>query len=145
MFGWRGYGFGDVWDEMARANDRMNRLLSRRDAGAAHGGVFPPLNVYDDAESFVVRAEIPGVEAKDIDVSANRDSITIKGERKPAPVEGAHGCHRRERDHGVFSRSISLPAPVDPDKIRASYVNGVLEVVLPKAEEAKPRRVKIDT
>jgi len=92
----------------------------------------------------VVRAEIPGVDAKDIDVSATRDSLTIKGERKPAPVEEARGWHRRERDHGVFNRSISLPTPVDPDKIRASYVNGVLEVVLPKAEESRARKVKID-
>jgi HSP20 family protein len=140
MFGWRDSRFDDVWDEVAR----MNRLFARLDPGLAHGGVFPPVNVYDDGESFVVRAEIPGVEAKDIDVSATRDSLTIKGERKPAPQGDEVGCHRRERDHGVFSRSISLPTPVDPDKIRASHVNGVLEVVLPKAEESRPRKVKIE-
>jgi len=140
MFGWRGTRFDDMWDEVAR----MNRLFGRLDPGQAHGGVFPPLDVYDDNESFVVRAEIPGVDAKDIDVSATRDSLTIKGERKPAPLDDACGWHRRERDHGVFSRSITLPSPVDPDKIRASYVNGVLEVVLPKAAESRARKVKIE-
>ena len=132
----------DMWSEMSRLSREMDRLFGEtRDVSRA--GVFPPLNLYDDGESLVVRAEIPGVEAKDLEINATMNSLTVKGERRRAEVNEKAGYHRRERGYGTFNRSLSLPQEVDPDKIRASYKLGVLEVILPKAEAAKPRKIEV--
>ncbi len=138
----RGYQFGDLWDEMSRLNREMSRI-SRGSHRGSRAGVFPPLNVYDDGESFVVRAEVPGIDADKLEVHATADALTLKGERKCEENDEKASFHRRERENGVFSRSLNLAQPIDPDKIRASYKLGVLEVVLPKAEEAKPRKVRV--
>ncbi|MCP4602973.1 MAG: Hsp20/alpha crystallin family protein [Proteobacteria bacterium] len=138
----RGYRFGDMWDEMSRLNREMNRVFS----GTAHGtraGVYPPLNVYDDGESFVVRAEIPGIDPNDIEVHATANALTLKGERKREESDDKSSFHRREREHGGFSRSLNLAQPINPDKIQANYKLGVLEVILPKTDEAKPRKIGI--
>ncbi len=138
----RGYHFGDVFDEMSRLNREMNRLFGRsHDGGRA--GVYPPLNVYDDGESFVVRAEIPGIATESIEIQATGDALTIKGERQREKPDEKASFHRREREHGVFSRSLNLTQPINPDKVQASYKLGVLEVVLPKAEEARPRKIGV--
>jgi len=143
MFGYAGFRTPNIWSEM----DRIARQLDRA-AGAARTArndccVFPPLNVYDDGESFVVRAEIPGVDPDKLEVHATADTLKLRGERaRTEPSQGA-STHRRERDHGVFDRSLHLPQPVDPDKIRARYELGVLEVMLPKAEDARPRRIQV--
>jgi len=142
MFGWRGLRFADPWEDFGRLSREMNRAMGRFGATEPAARVFPPLNAYDDGESFVVRAEIPGVEASSLEVDATGRALTIKGERRPHQAEDV-SFHRRERDHGVWNRTLSLPQPVDPDKIRASYKNGILEVILPKAAEARPRRVEI--
>jgi HSP20 family protein len=142
MLGWRALRFNDPWEEFGRISQELNRALGRFGALEPGARVFPPLNAYDDGESFVVHAEIPGVEPSSLEVSATGRALTIKGERKP--MEAADlSYHRRERDHGVWNRTLSLPQPVDADKIRASYKDGILEVILPKAAEARPRRVEI--
>jgi HSP20 family protein len=86
--------------------------------------------------------EAPGVEPSSLEVSATGRALTIKGERRPREDNEA-SYHRRERDYGLFNRTLSLPQPVDADRIQASYKEGILEVVLPKAAEARPRRVEI--
>lgn len=137
-----GYRAPNIWSEMSRLSQEMDRLLS----GSAHisqAGVFPPLNLYDDGESVIVRAEIPGVNPKDLEINATVNSLTIKGERKWTEAEEKASFHRRERGHGTFSRSINLPQEVDPDKVQANYKLGVLEVMLPKAEATKPRKIQI--
>lgn len=138
----RGYHFGDLWNEMSRLNRDMSMFFNEvpRRTGS---GVYPHLNVYDDGESFIVRAEIPGIDPKDLDLKATADALTIKGERKPLQDNENASFHRREREHGVFSRSLSLAQPVNPDKIQASYKLGILEVILPKAEEARPRKIGV--
>jgi len=145
MIGWRRFGFNDLWEEMARLNREIGRVYNEAAPAAFElpGGVFPPLNVYDDGESYVVRAEVPGIDPQEIELQATSRSLSIKGERKrEAGAENA-SFHRRERDYGVFNRSLSLPEPVNPDKIAASYKLGVLEVILPKAEEAKPKTIAV--
>jgi HSP20 family protein len=142
MLGWRALRFADPWEEFGRIGQELNRALGRFGAMEPGARVFPPLDAYDDGESFVIRAEIPGVDASSLDVSATGRTLTIKGERRP--LEAAEvSYHRRERDHGVWNRTLSLPQPVDADKIRASYQDGILEVILPKAAEARPHRVEI--
>jgi HSP20 family protein len=127
---------------MARLNREMSRLFGETRASSG-AGVFPPLNLYDDGESLIVRAEIPGIDPKDIDVQATVNSLTIKGERKRSETDEKASFHRRERGHGTFSRTISLPEEIDPDKVAASYSLGVLQLLLPKAEETKPRKIEI--
>lgn len=137
-----GYEAPSVWSEMSRLSKEMSRLFGET-RPFSRTGVFPPLNLYDDGESLIVRSEIPGIDPKDLEISATMNALTVKGERKHPEIDAKASFHRRERGHGTFSRSINLPQEVDPDKIHASYENGVLEVRLPKAEAAKPRKIEI--
>lgn len=129
MLGWRGYRFSDLFDRFPSFERETQ--------------VFPPMNVYDDGESFAVRAEIPGIDPANLEIKATARALQIKGERKPLGGDAKVSYHRRERDHGYFNRSLNLPQPVDPDKIVASYEDGVLEVVLPKADEVRARRIQV--
>ena len=137
-----GYRAPNVWSEMSRLSREMDRLLGEASA-TSRASVFPPLNLYDDGESLVVHAEIPGIDPEDLEIDATMNALTIKGERKRSEVDEKASFHRRERSHGTFSRSINLPQEIDPDKVQASYKLGVLEIMLPKAEEAKPRKITV--
>lgn len=136
------YRMPNFWGEMNRLSREMNRLFSEPSATES-SGVFPPLNVYDDGESIVVRAEIPGVEPKSIEIDAAARSLSVKGERAAETCNEKHSFHRRERGCGKFSRSLTLPREINPDKVRAEYRLGILEVVLPKSEDTKPRKIEI--
>ena len=108
-------------------------------------GIFPALNISENKDDLYLRAEIPGINPKDIDITATPDSITIRGERRPAGVGKEVNYHQREREFGSFNRIIGMPCQASPDKISASYKDGILTVVLPKAEQAKPKQIKIKT
>ncbi|MBI4296320.1 MAG: Hsp20/alpha crystallin family protein [Chloroflexi bacterium] len=101
-----------------------------------------PVDVYEDKDVLVIRAELPGMVKDDIDISFEGDLITIKADKKVEKLEGitAYTC---ERYYGTLSRTLSLPFPVDTDKVSATFDNGLLEVRLPKAEEAKAKRISI--
>ena len=142
MFNW--WETPSVFDELRRLQREMDRIFGQIGTIPRSRLIFPLVNIYDDGEAFLLRAEIPGVDPKALDVSATGDTVTIAGERPLDEPEGA-SYHRRERDHGTFSRTIRLPQPIDPDKIKATYKNGVLEVKVPRAAEAKPRKVKIES
>jgi HSP20 family protein len=103
----------------------------------------PSLDLSETKNDLVVKAEIPGIDPKDIDISLSNDILTIKGEKKQEREEKEENNHFIERSYGAFSRSIRLPREVQSDKIDASYKNGVLKVTLPKSEEAKKREIKI--
>jgi HSP20 family protein len=138
-----GYRAPSVWSEMSRLTREMDRLFGEAKT-VSGAGVFPPLNLYDDGESLVVRAEVPGFDPTDLEINATVNALSIKGERKRDETSEKASFHRRERGHGQFSRSINLPEEIDPAKVRASCKLGVLEILLPKAEEAKPRKIQID-
>jgi HSP20 family protein len=106
-------------------------------------GVFPPVNIYDDGENFLVRAEIPGVDKKTLDIAVRGNQLTIRGERNIEPARDDASYHRRERSAGKFRRVVTLPERVDADKISAKYRNGVLEITLPRSPEARERRIEI--
>jgi HSP20 family protein len=106
-------------------------------------GVYPTVNIYDDGESFMVRAELPGVKKEELEVSAKADQLVLKGTRAVESAGEEAGYHRRERESGTFRRVIVLPQAVDASKVVASYKEGVLEIVLPRAEQAMLRRVTI--
>lgn len=139
-----GYRTPSVWGEMSRLSREMDRLFGEARA-TSRAGVFPPLNLYDDGESFVVRAEIPGIDPKNLEINATVNTLNVKGERKQIDVDNQTSMHRRERGYGTFSRSINLPREIDPDKVQASYKLGVLEIVLPKSEAERPRKVEISS
>jgi len=140
LYGWRNWN--QVMDEM----NRMRREFdSRFGSWDRSHNVYPAINIYDDGESFIACAELPGVSAEALDVSVNNNTLTIAGERKPQPVEAGNSMHRRERDYGKFNRSFKLPEPVDSSKVAATFRDGVLEVLMPRAESAKARKVQIET
>lgn len=126
-------------NEMRRAQQEAVR---ERDTGHAFAGVYPAVNIYDDGELFMVRAEVPGIDKQKLDVTTKGNQLSIRGERTYRPEEGA-AFHRRERGMGVFHRVITLPDEVDGGAIAATYKHGVLEIVCPRAASAKPRRVAV--
>jgi HSP20 family protein len=108
-------------------------------------GVFPPINVTQDAERFYVRAELPGVVASELSISALRNRLSLSGKREIAKEHERASYHRKERPEGTFNRTVTLPMPVDADRIEARYTDGILTLVLPKAEDAKPRQIVVKT
>jgi HSP20 family protein len=106
-------------------------------------GWAPRLDVAENKDSVTVKAELPGVEAKDLDISVSGDVLTIKGEKRQEREEKDEHRHLVERSYGAFSRMVRLPAPVASDKVKATFKNGVLTIVLPKTEEAKRKAIPI--
>ena len=139
--GSRGVRFGEL-DRMRRDMQRLFEGLSGGTTPYAHAGVFPLTNVSEDPDNYYVRAELPGIKTEELDISVTADGISISGERKITPTEGAT-YHRRERESGTFSRMISHPGPVETDKVEASSKDGILTITLPKAEKAKPRQISV--
>jgi HSP20 family protein len=106
-------------------------------------GWTPALDVYEEKDSFVVRAELPGMKKEEIEVSFHDGSLSLSGERKSETKHEDAEVYRAERFFGRFQRTISLPATVAADKIKAAYKDGVLTVTLPKTEEAKPKQIDV--
>ena len=103
----------------------------------------PTIDVAETDKEIEVHAELPGVRPEDVSISIVDDVLTIKGEKKVERETENRQWHAVERAYGAFSRSVSLPAPVDPDKARASYKDGVLSIVIPKRPEVQPRKIEI--
>jgi HSP20 family protein len=133
------------FERMRRDMDRFwdsffQRGVRRTDEDAEW---LPSLDVAETKDEIVVKAEVPGMDPKDIDISLSDGLLTIKGEKKQEREEKEEDYHLVERSYGTFTRSIRLPKEVRRDKISASYKNGVLKVTLPKSEEAKQKEIKI--
>jgi len=107
------------------------------------GEWLPTLDISETKNDLVVRAEIPGIDPKDIDISLVNEVLTIKGDKKQEKEEKEENYHLIERSYGSFTRTIRLPKEVQSDKINASYKNGILKITLPKSEEAKKKEIKI--
>lgn len=144
----RWLGESDVFSQLDGMRRSMDQLMSsfRPRSGAAYrSGVYPQMNVYDDGESFIVRAEVPGVDPQDIDLTVTGDTLTLQGERQPQEIPEGSSYHRRERGSGQFRRSLTLPDQVDSAKVAASCKHGILQILLPRAEQARQRKVKIQS
>jgi HSP20 family protein len=107
------------------------------------GGVYPPLDISDDADNVYVRAEVPGIAGSDLQLSVEGETLVIKGERKASAADEKLSFHRREIECGSFSRAITLPTRVQTDKVQAKSVDGILTITLPKAEEVKPKQIMV--
>ena len=142
---WEGRSPFEELEQMRRDIDRVFRDLSGRVSGAPVAGVFPLTNLTEDGDNYYVRAELPGIKAEELDISVTGDSLSVSGERKiPMEKENAR-YHRREREAGKFSRMVSLPSQIDPEKAEARCAEGILTVILPKAEAAKPKQIAVKT
>src|SRR5262249_10272946 len=127
----------------------MNRLFDSffgRPSTTAAGERFwtPLVDMYETKDDLFVVFELPGIREKDASVSITGDLLTVKGERKLEHDPKDEGYYRLERVYGKFERSVPLPIPVQADKVKATYRDGVLEIRLPKVEEVKPKEIKID-
>jgi HSP20 family protein len=107
------------------------------------GAWLPPVDIVEEADRLTLRAEIAGVRTEDIDIKVENGTLVLRGEKKQEKEVGTESAHRLERYYGSFTRSFALPVSIDAEKIQARYKDGVLEIVLPKADEAKPRKIKI--
>lgn len=110
---------------------------------SAFDGRFPKVDIIDDETEIVVRAEVPGVDKKDIDISVGEDSVTIKGSTRREEKETKGDYYRHELVSGAFARTVGLPATVDGTKAKAEFKDGMIELTLPKLEKAKRHSVKI--
>jgi HSP20 family protein len=129
------------FDQLRREMLRVFDAVAGGDSAPA--GVFPPMNVTQDDNNFYVRAEVPGISAKDLSISALRDQVSISGKRVIPQENERVSYHRKERAEGEFSRTITLPGEVVTDRVEAAYRDGILALTLPKAEEAKPRQIAV--
>ncbi|MEW6218190.1 MAG: Hsp20/alpha crystallin family protein [Thermodesulfobacteriota bacterium] len=137
--------FWNPWVEFERLHREMDRLLyGVPSAVSPRMGVFPALTVSEDRDALYVRAEMPGIKAEDVEISLEDGTLLLKGERRPIQPEGNVSYHRRELEYGRFSRAITLPSKIRMDKVKATTRDGILTITLPKAEEAKPRRITVD-
>jgi HSP20 family protein len=123
--------FESPWAELARTS----QLLS---------GWTPALDIHEDKDNFIVRAELPGMKREEIDVSLHDGALSISGERKLEQKFEEAEVYRTERFFGKFQRTVSLPAAVAADKVKAQYKDGVLTITLPKTEEAKPKQIDVN-
>jgi HSP20 family protein len=120
---------------------RFGRPFAEQDDSM--GTWAPTVDIFEKGEDLVIRAEIPGVSKDDIDINVENNTLTIRGERKREEEFKQEQAYRAERIYGSFLRTFSLPRTVDSSRISASYRDGVLELTLPKAEEAKPKKIQI--
>lgn len=138
--------WGDVWTEMNRLHNEMNRLLDRwgtNGPGTFARSVYPLLNLWEDESHLYVEAELPGLEADDVEMYVTGENqLSLKGERKQPERKGGT-WHRQERGFAPFSRLIELPCPVNSDQVSAEFKHGVLTIKLPKSEAARPRRIEV--
>jgi HSP20 family protein len=130
------------FDRLRKEMDRLTNLLSWGTEPFS-SRVYPALNLTEEGDSFLVRAELPGVKAESLDISVIEGRLVIRGERKIEAEGKETNYHRKEREAGFFRRTIALPAKVASDRVSAAMRNGVLTVTLPKSEEAKPRKIAV--
>ena len=136
--------WSDLFDDFLR--ERGPAFAPATAGGVRSRGVYPPVNLHETADAFVLTAELPGVAPEDIDVSLEGKTVTLSGQRKIDVVAGdGTAIHRRERQSGHFRRAFELPTQFDVDAAEARHRAGVLELKLPKTPESKPRQIAIQT
>jgi HSP20 family protein len=137
--------------EVSRLRREMDRLWEdffgpgRRALEPLEQVWAPAVDVSETGDKVTIKAEVPGIDVKDIEISMVGDLLTIKGEKKAEREEKGESYHLVERSYGSFSRSIRLPAAVDQERIEATYKDGVLTIACPKKEEVKPKAIEIKT
>jgi HSP20 family protein len=138
----------DPYRELGNLSSRFHRVLSplaprEREEELSLGAWIPPVDIVEEKDRILLTAELPGFKESDIDVQMEGNVLMLRGERKSESEKEGRTFHRMERSYGQFVRSFTLPNNVDRDRIKATFANGLLEIELPKREEARPRQIKI--
>jgi len=144
----------DPFEDLTRLQREVNRLFEdsnrvpARNGGAGAEQVAarawaPSVDIFEDHNEIVVKADLPGVKQEDIDIELTGETLTIKGERKFEDTQRKDNYLRVERSYGSFQRSFTVGVPIDQDKIKAAFNSGVLEVRLPKSELTKPKKITV--
>ncbi len=138
----------DPFDELASLRESMEKLFEEFTTPrlrAATPSVWPPaVDVYETATDVVVRAELPGIDPKDVEIQVTEDTLTIKGQHKTEQEEKGRNYYMRELRSGSFVRTLTLPGNVQSDQAKAAYKNGILEICVPKSERVRPKTVKVE-
>ncbi len=132
-------------ERMRRQMDRLSEGITGHFLREPSAGVFPLVNTTEDHGNYYIRAELPGVKGDDLELSVTGNTLSIAGEREIVPQNEGAKYHRREREGGKFSRILSLPSQVDTAKVEAQCKDGVLTIIMPKSEEAKPKQITVKT
>ena len=130
--------FQELQREMGRLFENLDPNHSRRRANG-----YPPLNVYDAGDRYILSVQLPGMAPADIDLTITGETLTLRGERKRSEGVKEESYRRQERPMGRWSRTISLPERVESSQVDASFADGILTVSIPKAESAKPRQIMV--
>lgn len=137
----------DPFREVQTLQNRMNALFrdfSESDSAMTTASFVPPVDIYEDDKRVLLKLEVPGIEEKDLDVSVENNTLTVKGERKFEKEEKEENFHRIERRYGSFFRAFTLPPTVDTEHVKADYHNGILKLELNKRPEAQPKQIKVN-
>ncbi len=135
--------------DLLTSQDRFNRLFNQTlgqvfgEEDGKLGTWSPAVDIFENDQNVVLKAELPGIDPKDVDVQVENNTLYLKGQRKFENEVKEKDYHRIERSYGTFMRSFSLPITINAEKVTADYKNGVLTLTLPKKEEAKPKTIKI--
>ncbi|MBI5378546.1 MAG: Hsp20/alpha crystallin family protein, partial [Nitrospirae bacterium] len=140
----------EPFKDLARMEERLSRLFREpffspvwEEGREAFAEWVPAVDIYEDTEQILIKAELPEMDLKDIDVKIENDTLRIHGERRLEHEDQRDRYHKIERVYGVFSRTFTLPRTVAQDKVKATYDRGVLRVTLPKKEETKPKQITV--
>lgn len=144
---WRRGGQMDLFQQLQREMDQlMQRFFGETEGGAGRAGLVawaPRVDIEEDDKQFVVKADLPGVDPKDVEVSVVDNALILRGQKKEEREEKKKNYHRVERFEGQFYREIPLPRGIDADKIQAKSTNGVVTVTIPKKAEAQPKKIAV--
>lgn len=148
----RGLRVFDPWKDFGSLQERINRMfddtirtLYPTDGEELEKGTWAPaVDIYETNDSFVVSADLPGLNKDEIQIDLKDNTLTLKGEKKFEEKVSKDNYIRVERAYGSYVRSFTLPQNVDPEKIKAKYKEGVLEVTIPKKEDARPKQIKVE-
>ena len=141
----------DPFEDMARLQREVNRLFDDGARSQSRGGAelasartwAPAVDIFEDRQEIVVSAELPGMRQEDIDIELTGDTLTLRGERKFDETHRKDSYVRVERAYGHFQRSFTIGVPVQPEAVKATYRDGLLEIHLPKSEETRPKKVQV--
>ena len=141
----------DPFRDLETLQERMNRIfnetlvrIQRPEEGLLEGAWKPAVDIFEEEENFIVKAELPEIDPKEIDIRVEENTLTIKGERKIEREDKKENYHLVERAYGSFQRSFTLPQSIQRDNIKANYEKGVLTITLPKKPERKPKQIKVE-
>jgi len=137
----------DLLAALLRTPGDLNRVLNPRSNGPGEhvsANVWsPPVDIYEDQDAIVIKVDLPGIKQEEIDIEMTDETLTIRGERQFDDEARRENYVRVERQYGKFQRSFTIGLPIQADKVRAGYRNGILELTLPKAEAIKPKKVQV--